>query len=122
VTTLINTGAVWTVDMGRPDEQLCNQNSEIFDEKSFLFESRVRTVARALQVTSLLRLCASEPWKMAVRQLIFYMQFPYLLNAGPDHGRLTSGRLRLNYELALRSSAFGWESTSSGRLQQSSHI
>jgi hypothetical protein len=37
-------GAVWTVVIGRPDGQLCDRNFKNFAEKSFLFESRVRTV------------------------------------------------------------------------------
>jgi hypothetical protein len=49
-------------------------------------------------------------------------QFPYLSYARPDHGRQAFGRLSLNCELTLRSSASGWESTSSERLQQSFHI
>jgi hypothetical protein len=50
------------------------------------------------------------------------MQFPYILYVRPDHGRLTSRRFDLNCELALRISTSGWESMSSRRLQQSSHI
>jgi hypothetical protein len=122
-------GAVRTVVMGRPDGQLCNQNFEIFAENlsclraaSGWWVTVFRMVARPLQVISLLRLRTSGPWGWPSGWLIFYTQFPYLLYARPDHGRLASERLSLNCELALRSSASGWEFTSSGRLQQSSHI
>jgi hypothetical protein len=50
------------------------------------------------------------------------LQFPYQLSARPDHGRLTSGRLSLNWELALWRHASERETMSSGRLKQSSHI
>jgi hypothetical protein len=68
VTALIKLGVVRTVDMGRPDGQLCDQNFEIFAENLSCLRAAsgrggtvVRTVARPLQVISLLRLCASEP-------------------------------------------------------------
>jgi hypothetical protein len=115
--------------MGRPDGQLCDQNFEIFAENlsclraaSGRWGTVVRTVARLLQIISLLRLRTSGPWGWPSGRLIFYTQFLYLLYARPDHGRSTSGWLSLNCKLALRSSASRRESTSSGRLQQSSHI
>jgi hypothetical protein len=115
--------------MGRPDGQLCDQNFKIFTENlsclraaSGRWGSVLRMVKHSLQVISLLRLRASGPWGWPSGWLIFYTQFPYLLNARPDHDRLTSRGLSLNCELALRSSASGQESTSSGRLQQSSQI
>jgi hypothetical protein len=115
--------------MGRPDGQLCDKNFEIFAENLSCLRAAskwwvivVQTVTRLLQVISLLSLCAFGPWGWPSERLIFYMQFPYLLYARPDHGRPASGRLSLNCELALRSSASGRESTSSGRLQQSSYI
>jgi hypothetical protein len=53
-------GTVRTVDMGRPDEQLCDKIFQKFTGKSFLFKDIfwtgwhiVRTVARPLQVISL---------------------------------------------------------------------
>jgi hypothetical protein len=74
VTALINTGVVQTVDMGRSDEQLYDQNSKIFaDNLSCLRTASrrggtvVRTVAHPLQVISLLRLHAPGPWGIAVR-------------------------------------------------------
>jgi hypothetical protein len=115
--------------MGCPDGKLYDQNSEIFAENlsclraaSGRWVTVVRMVARPLQVISLLRLRASRPWGWPSGWLMFYTQFPYLFYGCSDHGRLASERLSLNCELALRSSAFGWESTSFGRLQQSSHI
>jgi hypothetical protein len=115
--------------MGRPDRQLCDQNSKIFAENLSCLRAAsgrwgivVWTVACLLQVISLLRLRASRPWGWPSGRLIIYTQFPYLMNARPDPGRLTSKRLSLNYELALRSSTPRRESTSSEQLQQSSHI
>jgi hypothetical protein len=126
---LIKLGAVRTVVISRPDGQLCDRNFENFAENlSYLRASSgrcclvVRTVVRPLQVISLERLNASGLGGWPSGQVICYMQFPYLSYACPDHGRLASGRLNLNCELALRSSASGRESTSSGWLQQSSHI
>jgi hypothetical protein len=68
---------------------------------NFPFESHVRTVARPLQVISLLRLRASGTGGWSSGRLIFYMQFPYLLSARSDHGRLTFGRLSLNCDFYL---------------------
>jgi hypothetical protein len=76
----------------RPDGQLCDQNFEIFAENlsclraaSGRWGTVIRTVARPLQVISLLRLRASGPGGWPSEWLIFYTQFPYMLNAGPDH-------------------------------------
>jgi len=43
-TAVICTDAVWTMNLSRPGDQLCDQNFRDFRKKSFLFESRVRTV------------------------------------------------------------------------------
>jgi len=101
-------GAVQTVEMGRPDGQLCGQNSEIFIENISCLRAEsersgtvVWTVARPLQVISLLRLRAFRPWGWPSGRLIFYTQFPYLLSARPDLGRLASGRLNLNCDSCL---------------------
>jgi hypothetical protein len=109
--------------MGHPDGQLCDQNFEIFAENISCLRAAsgrwgivVWTVARPLQVISLLRHRASEPWGWPSGRLIFYTQFPYLLYARPNHGKPASGRLSLNCELALRSSSSGRYDTSSGRL------
>jgi len=48
-----------------------------------------------------IRLCASGPWGWTPGRLIFYTQFPYLLSARPDDGRLASGRLSLNCDSCL---------------------
>jgi hypothetical protein len=107
---LIKLGAVRTVVMGHPDKQLCDQNSEIFAENlsclrvaSRRWGTVVQTVTRPMQVISLLRLHASGPWGWPSERLTFYTQFPYLLYARPENGRLASGRLSLNCKLALRS-------------------
>jgi hypothetical protein len=106
----------------------------------------VRTVACPLQVISIKAIRAFGPRGWPSRRLIFNTQFPYQMSARPDHERQASGRLKLNTQfpyllnvhpdqadwstdgciwiaiLALWMSASGRESTSSGRLHQSSLI
>jgi len=74
VTTVICTNAARTVNLGRPDRQLCDQNFWDFLWISFLFKSRVRTVRHSrldgrTSATSNfhIRLRASGPWGMNVR-------------------------------------------------------
>jgi hypothetical protein len=93
-----------------------------FRWKSFLFESRVRAVrhcrsdGRMSSASNfLIKASRFRTMGMAVRTVD-------LLHAISISIVRASGRLSLNYELALRSSSSGRESTASGRLQQSSHI
>jgi hypothetical protein len=115
--------------MGRSDGQLCDQNFWDFRWKSFLFKSRIRTVRHCLPDGSTfaasnfhIRFRASRPWGMAVRTVNLQRAISIFDKCASGPCWQTSGRLSLNCELALRRSASGRESMSSGRLNQSSLI
>jgi hypothetical protein len=81
----------------------------------------VRTVALPLQVISIPRLRASGPRRWSSERLIWCTQFPYLMLSHPDQEDWRPNVWILNAILALWMSASRWESTSSGRLQRTSH-
>jgi hypothetical protein len=74
VIAVIYAGAVWMVNLGRPDEQLCNRFFQKFSKEIFpVLELRPngrysRLNGRTSAVSNFLkRLCASRPWGMSVR-------------------------------------------------------
>jgi len=102
-TTVICTDAVRTVNLGRPDGQLCDRIFWEFRWKSFLFKSCVRTVRhnRPDGHTSIvsnfhISFARSDHGGWTSGRLNFNTQFLYLQCARPDQGWQTSGRLKSN--------------------------
>jgi len=113
---------------GCPNGQLCDQLSENFAEILSCFWAAsgrwcpvVQTVARSLQVISIESLRSSGLGGWSSGRLIWCTQFPYLMYALPDHADWHPDVWIWIAILALWISASGRESTSSGRLQRSSH-
>jgi hypothetical protein len=81
--------------------------SKIFAEKSFLFNSRVRTVrhcrpdGRTSAASNFhIRLRASRPWGMSVRTAELQHAISISVMRAPDHDRQLSGRLNSNRQFS----------------------
>jgi len=110
----------------RPDSklQLSFQNStESFHNKAESGQCcpSVRTVALRLHVITIIRLWASEPWRLMSRQLNWCTEFPYMMLDRLDHEDWRSESWTLYARLALWRTSFGQDHTSSRRLKPSSH-
>jgi hypothetical protein len=82
--------------MGRPKKQLCDQNSEIFAKNLSCLRAASGRRGNVIRIVFLTKASRVQTREWPSRRLIFYTQFPYLLSARPDQGRLASGRLNLN--------------------------
>jgi len=80
-----------------------------------------RTVALQLQVITIIRLWASGPWRLTSGRLNWCTQFPYMMLDRPDHKDWCPDGWTLYAQLALWRTSSGWDHTSSGWLQPSSH-
>jgi hypothetical protein len=153
VIAVICTDVVWTVNLSRSDEQLCDQNFWDFRWKSFLFESHVRTVRHCrsdgrmstssnfhitLSCVRTIRDGRPDGWSSTCNFHICGARVRTMIGRHLDgwswihnfHIRCTRARTMADWSpegwiwipiLALRRSASERESTSSGRLHQSSH-
>jgi hypothetical protein len=72
-TTMKYTGAVRTVDKGRPDGQLCDKNVWDFRWKSFLFENHVR-----------MDNCATKIQKISLKSFLFESRVRTVRHCRPD--------------------------------------